>query len=482
MAQKIINIGTTANDGTGDTLRGAFANTNNNFTDLYVTVNSAFEYANAIALANGDPIPAFDKANAAFTKANSANVLAFQTGVGANAWANSVSADACNFTISIATNINSNVDSLSIGANAYAVAVGNSVNISSRAYANTRLANTSGVSFNGDLYFPSGNIAVGTIYANSKLHIIGATTERAIFNFSSYSIPTPTTSTGSFSVWNFTGANGGTPTIVEYSFVDNGGTYMGGFKFSDTQAAGDWVAPRFDMIQRYGAASEIRSQLNAQDPTWAGMKFTSQTTGNAVLTSSPAFVWFNYNTEMMRITANANVLIGTTSTLGYTLDIGGLGSVNAASYYINGSLVRSMDYAFANGTANAANTYANNTFYTISNGSAAFATANAAKERPVNAPGAVNYVLIASDAGKTIAANATVFVPNAVFFSGNVVHIYNNTATAISITPNNNVTLVNPANSFGTRTLSANGYATLACIFGRGTGQNVFSLTGSTIT
>ena len=35
MAQQIINTGSTANDGTGDTLRDAFIKTNNNFTDLY---------------------------------------------------------------------------------------------------------------------------------------------------------------------------------------------------------------------------------------------------------------------------------------------------------------------------------------------------------------------------------------------------------------------------------------------------------------
>ena len=35
MAQEIINVGTSPNDGTGDTLRGAFVKTDNNFTELY---------------------------------------------------------------------------------------------------------------------------------------------------------------------------------------------------------------------------------------------------------------------------------------------------------------------------------------------------------------------------------------------------------------------------------------------------------------
>ena len=35
MAKQVINIGTTANDGTGDSLRVAFDKANDNFTELY---------------------------------------------------------------------------------------------------------------------------------------------------------------------------------------------------------------------------------------------------------------------------------------------------------------------------------------------------------------------------------------------------------------------------------------------------------------
>ena len=35
MAKQVINIGTTANDGTGETVRSAFDKVNNNFTELY---------------------------------------------------------------------------------------------------------------------------------------------------------------------------------------------------------------------------------------------------------------------------------------------------------------------------------------------------------------------------------------------------------------------------------------------------------------
>jgi hypothetical protein len=40
MAQQIINVGTTANDGTGDTLRLSQQKANDNFTELYVLVDA----------------------------------------------------------------------------------------------------------------------------------------------------------------------------------------------------------------------------------------------------------------------------------------------------------------------------------------------------------------------------------------------------------------------------------------------------------
>jgi hypothetical protein len=40
MAQQIINIGTTANDGSGSTLRDAFDMINDNFTELYALVTA----------------------------------------------------------------------------------------------------------------------------------------------------------------------------------------------------------------------------------------------------------------------------------------------------------------------------------------------------------------------------------------------------------------------------------------------------------
>lgn len=67
MTQQIINIGSVANDGSGDPLRTAFSKTNDNFTELYSTVTpisgsvfkipslSTTEIAN-VAAQNGDMV------------------------------------------------------------------------------------------------------------------------------------------------------------------------------------------------------------------------------------------------------------------------------------------------------------------------------------------------------------------------------------------------------------------------------------------
>jgi hypothetical protein len=51
MPRKVINIGTVANDGTGDSLRAASSKTNDNFAELYSTINGMTAYSLPIASA-----------------------------------------------------------------------------------------------------------------------------------------------------------------------------------------------------------------------------------------------------------------------------------------------------------------------------------------------------------------------------------------------------------------------------------------------
>ena len=72
MAQQSINLGTTANDGTGDTLRVAGLKVNSNFIEVYSNVSlleiyttSAFGYANT----------AYNNAQFAYNKANNSDFI-----------------------------------------------------------------------------------------------------------------------------------------------------------------------------------------------------------------------------------------------------------------------------------------------------------------------------------------------------------------------------------------------------------------------
>lgn len=56
MAQQIINVGTTANDGTGDTLRDAFIKTDENFDDLYANKQDTLVSGTNIKTINGNSV------------------------------------------------------------------------------------------------------------------------------------------------------------------------------------------------------------------------------------------------------------------------------------------------------------------------------------------------------------------------------------------------------------------------------------------
>ena len=74
MAKQTINVGSAANDGTGDTLRAAAQKVNSNFTEVYATSQASFEKANTASDAVNNLSPkvqlAWNTANAAFAAAN----------------------------------------------------------------------------------------------------------------------------------------------------------------------------------------------------------------------------------------------------------------------------------------------------------------------------------------------------------------------------------------------------------------------------
>jgi hypothetical protein len=118
---------------------------------------------------------AFFQANQAFAQANAANVLAFNSAAGANAWANTIGVRSNNFALSLGTQFNS--------INTYVTLTGTAVNaISGAAFfqanqafftANNALPKTGGT-ISGDLII-SGNITISgnTTYTNTQTLLIG---------------------------------------------------------------------------------------------------------------------------------------------------------------------------------------------------------------------------------------------------------------------------------------------------------------------
>jgi len=115
---------------------------------------------------------------AAFDKANAANLLAYNTGIGANAFAsatiagaNVISIAAFNKANTACTNAN-NAQTIGIAAfdkannsGVVAIAAFDKANTGS----SNALSNTSGVSFNGTLNFPTGNVIVGNTTTNTSI-------------------------------------------------------------------------------------------------------------------------------------------------------------------------------------------------------------------------------------------------------------------------------------------------------------------------
>lgn len=127
----------------------------------WIEANPSGETINVQSLISSDAA-GFTHANAAFDKANSANVLAFNTGIGANAWSNAIATAGNNYTVSVGASSNAWANSLSTidralanaaanSANAYTITVGAAANN----FANSKFYTSS----NGTLAFGVANLA-----------------------------------------------------------------------------------------------------------------------------------------------------------------------------------------------------------------------------------------------------------------------------------------------------------------------------------
>jgi hypothetical protein len=90
---------------------------------------------------------------------------------------------------------------------------------------------------------------------------------------------------------------------------------------------------------------------------------------------------------------------------------------------------------------------------------------------PVSTTGA--YTLLATDVGQSVQVDANVTVPPSVFSAGDVVVVYNNSASAITVLRGSGVTMYWVGGVNNDRALTARGLATLLCV-----ASNVFVITG----
>ena len=172
MTQKIINVGTVANDGTGDTIRGAFTNVNANFTEVYNNVATLTAGLASIDSGQNTAIQAaYVTSNAAFAQANSANSLAYNVSINANLFSTSIGSASNAYANYVGASANAYAASLSGMENNYIIAVGTAGNN----YASILSANNAA----GANAWTNTVSVVITDWANAKFDTVTSTT--AIF-------------------------------------------------------------------------------------------------------------------------------------------------------------------------------------------------------------------------------------------------------------------------------------------------------------
>lgn len=142
------------------------------------------ELATFTSITNGDVI-VYHSANGRFENQVQLSLNAGSVnGLTANTIIEAANGYARVFANSVGTAGNANLSVATVAANSYAASVGVAANAYTDtvvvANTNTRLANTSGVSFNGNLYFPTGNVGIGRNDSLYKLDVVGTVNASAL--------------------------------------------------------------------------------------------------------------------------------------------------------------------------------------------------------------------------------------------------------------------------------------------------------------
>ena len=141
---------------------------------------AAFDQAN---LANSIAIAAFEKANtgdtdiiaAAFAKANAANLLAYNTGIGANAYATAVGTAGNAYATSVGTAGNNYTNTVGAAGNAYALSTATDIGIAGNNYTNA--VGAAGNNYTAATYVPlAGGTITGSLVVQQNLTVSGTVT------------------------------------------------------------------------------------------------------------------------------------------------------------------------------------------------------------------------------------------------------------------------------------------------------------------
>jgi hypothetical protein len=362
MARQTINVGATANDGTGDGLRTAYIKCNDNFKELFDTTVTPTEIINGTS-----NIAVADSANVTISIAGSANVTTFglqETTIGGNVTiatdlniGNSLTITQ-DFTIGDQLIINGSVGSNILPDTNNARTLGN---------ATLRFAETNSVLIDASGNITSSaNIAGANIIASQDVIIAGQHVTTGNVTAGNVITTGVVTATGNITGGNLVtgGAVVASATITGLSITSTG---------SGNVTAGGFFIGDGGFLSNVTAASNVAVTQIANGTSVVGI---SSSGGNVELTSGGtlAFQTNGTNLDVLIPITSANITAATGNISGGNILTGGLVSatgnvtssanISAVNFIGNGSFLTGIDAtAISNGTSNV--TVANNADTTV---------------------------------------------------------------------------------------------------------------------
>ena len=364
MTRQVINVGATANDGTGDGLRTAYIKCNDNFKSLFDTTVTPTEIINGTS-----NIAVADSANVTISIAGSANVTSFgleETTIGGNVTiatdlniGNSLTITQ-DFTIGDQLIINGSVGSNILPDTNNARTLGN---------ATLRFAETNSVLIDASGNITSSaNIAGANIIASQDVIIAGQHVTTGNVTAGNVITTGVVTATGNVTGGNLVtgGAVVASATITGLSITSTG---------SGNVTAGGFFIGDGGFLSNVTAASNVAVTQIANGTSVVGI---SSSGGNVELTSGGtlAFQSNGTNLDVLIPITSANITAATGNISGGNILTGGLVSatgnvtssanISAVNFIGNGSFLTGIDTdatAISNGTSNV--TVANNADTTV---------------------------------------------------------------------------------------------------------------------